>query len=142
MSQGLKLTPIRKQRVETYSILNPNDLEFLRDFYSKVKKLLFMLPLLKLYSKNPYPSKEELSKICQKLNRSEHKIRNWFKYQRKKNVLLGRAKFEVSFFIVKEINFFSKKKNSFSKENIRFLMSEFTKNKNPTSEEYLKLYFQ
>ena len=36
MSEGLKLNPISKQRVETYSILNPDDHEFLSDFYSKV----------------------------------------------------------------------------------------------------------
>ena len=44
-----------------------------------------------------------MENICRKLGKSMEKIRNWFKHQRKREVVQGKRKFNV---IEKKIRFF------------------------------------
>ena len=50
---------------------------------------------IKIIKKNQYPTKNQMENICRKLGKSMEKIRNWFKHQRKREVVQGKRKFNV-----------------------------------------------
>lgn len=89
-----------------------------------------------------------MNMLGEELNLSVDKIRNWFKHQRKKEVLQGKRNFDVKKYFNKNLYFCfiysslflsHKKKNSFSKQKIAILLEEFQKNTNPSSLEYEKM---
>lgn len=68
------------------------------------------------------------------------KIRNWFKYQRKRQVRNGSMKFIVIFLIyTRKKKILLKKKHSFSKAQNEILLKAFCKKPYLNSEEYKKL---
>lgn len=75
-------------------------MENLRHYFLKVKIYLFSTSLHQSQnvSKNPYPTKEQLIELSTKLEEKTDKIKYWFKYQRKRQVLKGLFKYEVYFF--------------------------------------------
>lgn len=83
-----------RQRPSKYNKLNFFQMKDLRDFFSEVR---FLVYLLEFYLKNPYPTKDQLKQLSLKLKEKIDKIKYWFKYQRKRQVLKGVFKYEVNF---------------------------------------------
>lgn len=87
------------QRPLKYNKLNFSKMENLRHYFLKVKKFLCfrLIYIGTFYKKNPYPTKEQLIELSTKLEEKMDKIKYWFKYQRKRQVLKGLFKYEVFF---------------------------------------------
>lgn len=58
-----------------------------RNLYSEFVLVIFCYYFLIFYQsiKNPYPKTKDLQELSEKIHLSKDKIRNWFKYQRKKD---------------------------------------------------------
>ena len=76
------------------------------------------------FTKNQYPSKTEIEQICNELEKSSEKIRNWFKHQRKRDVTQGKWKFTVLYYIYYFTLFYrnltSRRKIHFRKRTLQF----------------------
>lgn len=72
-----------------YSSLSEN---LKKTLYSEFLKVSFLILIFhfKVF-KNPYPKSYELKSLSEEMNLSKEKIRNWFKYQRKKDFKTKKA---------------------------------------------------
>lgn len=83
-----------RERPLKYNKLNFFQMKDLKDFFSEVNLPVY---LFEFYLKNPYPTKEQLNQLSYKLKEKIDKIKYWFKYQRKRQVMKGAFKYEVNF---------------------------------------------
>lgn len=74
-----------RKNIKTYTSLSEN---LKKNLYNEFLQVIFsfffyshLIPMLK----NPYPKANDLDTLSEKFNLSKEKIRNWFKYQRKKD---------------------------------------------------------